>query len=265
MNLIDNIRKALQGISTQDAMKGQLRSCEDCSFFKNGYCTQVQPPSKILNVYEAQLCIYYTPESVTTGEISQAERETVSSKLGELDNIKNVEVVEWLKKIGFGVVFVKTDEMINPDFETGDLYGWEQVYSVGQTPFAEIVPRIGSPNPAGYDDTWRVQSGNYACNLKYNTQFKYLQHYLPPYAISEIKRIAVMCFMRPFQPAQLDATIFYTDETSTNTKVALTTGRTIKFLTLSETTTKILWFVYFKNSDASYPNNYVIDGLQLIK
>jgi hypothetical protein len=62
MSFIDDAKNFLAKITKSDALKGKFRSCEACSFYKNGYCTQVQPPSKILNVYEAQLCIYYTVE-----------------------------------------------------------------------------------------------------------------------------------------------------------------------------------------------------------
>ena len=96
MGLIEDLKKGLAKITEVDARKGQFRSCEGCSFFKKGYCTQVQPPSRILNVYEAQLCIYYTPETATTGALTLTERATQRSIL---DKIKVIDEVTLLKTL----------------------------------------------------------------------------------------------------------------------------------------------------------------------
>lgn len=82
------MRKALCKLPPNIGLEGKFRSCKLCHFYKNGYCTQVQPPSIILNEYEAQLCIYYSPETVTTGEITRTERETQAS---QLDVVKKIE------------------------------------------------------------------------------------------------------------------------------------------------------------------------------
>jgi hypothetical protein len=81
-----------------------LRSCKGCSFRKtlknDDFCTQVQPPSKILNPYDAQLCIFYTPEQATT-----------TSTVTELIKIKDAP-------------FYRENVIANYSFETGDLTGW---------------------------------------------------------------------------------------------------------------------------------------------
>ena len=67
-DIIKDIEKGINKLlESPNKIELTLKSCKACSFFKNGYCTQVQPPSKILNVHEAQICIYYTPETATTG------------------------------------------------------------------------------------------------------------------------------------------------------------------------------------------------------
>lgn len=47
-----------------------------------------------MNPYDAQLCIYYTPETATTGQITKAERETQSSKLDFIERIGRIDDVE---------------------------------------------------------------------------------------------------------------------------------------------------------------------------
>ena len=47
-----------------------------------------------MNPYDAQLCIYYTPETATTGPITKAERETQSSKLDFIERIGKIDDVE---------------------------------------------------------------------------------------------------------------------------------------------------------------------------
>lgn len=68
MGIIKEIDEFLGSLTSDSKRKLHLKSCKACNFFKNGYCTQVQPPSKILNVYEAQICIYYTVETPTVLE-----------------------------------------------------------------------------------------------------------------------------------------------------------------------------------------------------
>ena len=109
MSLLADLRKALSKIPRDDALKGKFRSCEACHFFKNGYCTQVQPPSKILNVFEAQLCVYYSPETVTTGEITRTERATQAS---QIDLLKKVNLIELITKIS-ELTTLKTLETLN--------------------------------------------------------------------------------------------------------------------------------------------------------
>jgi hypothetical protein len=97
-SLLDDLRKILASktITKETARRGNFRSCEQCSFYKNGYCTQTQPPSKILNVYEAQICIYYTPETATTGTMTTTERATQAS---QLDLIKRINLVDLITTI----------------------------------------------------------------------------------------------------------------------------------------------------------------------
>ena len=115
MSLADAFRDFLSSLAPEQRHNLNLRSCEACSFHKvlnrTHFCTQVQPASTINNVYDAQLCIYYTPETATTGQITQTERETQKSYL---DFIKHVGTLDDSRQY-----CVK-----NGCFETGTLAGW---------------------------------------------------------------------------------------------------------------------------------------------
>jgi len=99
-SLIDAFNNFIKSLQPQEVGQLNLRSCLGCSFhkvFKNDhFCCQVQPPSKIFNPYDAQLCIYYTPETATTGQITKAERETQSS---QLDLIKLINCINLIDRI----------------------------------------------------------------------------------------------------------------------------------------------------------------------
>jgi len=118
-SLIDAFNNFIKSLQPQEVGQLNLRSCLGCSFhkeiLKDHFCTQVQPPSKIFNPYDAQLCIYYTPETATTGPMTKAERETQSSKL---DVVKQVETI-------FDVT-VTNPLVLNGSFETGTLVRWQK-------------------------------------------------------------------------------------------------------------------------------------------
>lgn len=104
MSLVDAFRNFLSSLQPDQRHNLNLRSCEACSFHKvlnrTHYCTQVQPASTINNVYDAQLCIYYTPEQTTTGAITQSQRESQASRLDYIQKIYEI---------------VKIDELPNPN------------------------------------------------------------------------------------------------------------------------------------------------------
>lgn len=73
-----------------------LRSCKNCPYYLNGYCTQTSPPTKILSEYYAQGCIYYGAEQPLTGLMTQEERESYKSLL---DRIKKIDLVDLITEI----------------------------------------------------------------------------------------------------------------------------------------------------------------------
>jgi hypothetical protein len=156
-SLIDAFNNFVKSLQPQEVGQLNLRSCLGCSFhkeiLKDHFCTQVQPPSKIFNPYDAQLCIYYTPETATTGQITKAERETQSSQLdlikrinlidlitaitnianiASLDLIDRITLIDSITSIGtIGEItrikdapFYRENIIANYNFQTGDLTGW---------------------------------------------------------------------------------------------------------------------------------------------
>jgi hypothetical protein len=141
-SLIDAFNNFIKSLRPQEVGQLNLRSCLGCSFrkllLKEDFCTQVQPPSKIFNPYDAQLCIYYTPETATTGQITKAERETQSSQLDliKLINcinlIDRITLIDGITNIGnidqIGIIkaihYLPYGVLQNGSFETGSLYPW---------------------------------------------------------------------------------------------------------------------------------------------
>ena len=73
-----------------------LRSCKNCPYYRNGYCTQTSPPTRILSEYYAQGCIYYGAEQPLTGLMTATERESYKSLL---DRIKKIDLVDLITQI----------------------------------------------------------------------------------------------------------------------------------------------------------------------
>ncbi len=121
------------------------------------FCTQVQPASTINNVYDAQLCIYYTPEQATTGQITQAERATQSSQvdliklINLIDEItKIIEIVE-ISKIKNAFVEGFDNIVRNPRFDVElDYWTVGNAVVLNQGFYCDNSLRIGDGSGSGY-------------------------------------------------------------------------------------------------------------------
>jgi len=60
MSFLDDLKKWLTGKEVN--VPALRQNCRNCTFYQSGYCTVALKPTLILNVYEAQLCIFYAPE-----------------------------------------------------------------------------------------------------------------------------------------------------------------------------------------------------------
>jgi len=98
MSFFDSLERFVSDL--QKSLKPEevvkLRSCKKCSYYRNGYCTQTSPPTRILSEYYAQGCIYYGAEQPISGLMTKTEREDYKSLL---DRIKKIDLVDLISEI----------------------------------------------------------------------------------------------------------------------------------------------------------------------
>jgi len=112
MGFFDDLNRFAQDLtkSLKPEEVVKLKSCKNCSFYQQGYCTQTTPPTKILSEYYAQGCIFYS----TTGTI------TTVKKIDEIRTIRDVTVAP-------------KSYIVNPVFSQ-DFTGWHITTTSGNAP-----------------------------------------------------------------------------------------------------------------------------------
>jgi len=115
-----------------------LRSCKNCPYYQNGYCTQTSPPTRILSEYYAQGCIYYGAEMPVIGkdvtelatkadvESMKADISAMRATLGSVGVMRTAQLIE---KKGGSIGF-KTDANDETEFAGSSSYGLNREFNV---------------------------------------------------------------------------------------------------------------------------------------